>query len=243
MGPLQRFERRLEGLVSGAFARAFRSEVKPVEIAAALQRELDSTAQVLSRQRALVPNVFSVELGPADSQRLAPHAATLVRELATVVREHAQDQSYAFSGPVSVTLDEHDDLEVGQFRIRSEVRAGVDRGAGYDPTDTAETRAAGYLEVNGTLHPVLPPGLVVGRSTECDLRIDDSGVSRRHAEIRVAGSGPDAPLSIVDLGSTNGTVVDGVVRQEADLVEGSRIVLGSTVLTVHRRRRSEWPGV
>jgi pSer/pThr/pTyr-binding forkhead associated (FHA) protein len=82
---------------------------------------------------------------------------------------------------------------------------------------------------------VIPPGLVLGRGSECDVRIEDPGVSRRHAEIRVQGSGPDAQLMVVDLGSTNGTVVDGVRAAQAPLADGSRIVLGSTVVDVHRR--------
>ena len=103
------------------------------------------------------------------------------------------------------------------------------------PTETTERRAAAYLTINGTQHPVPPPGLVLGRGSECDLRIDDPGVSRRHAEIRVHGSGPDAQLVIVDLGSTNGTVVDGVRTGQAPLSDGSRIVLGSTIVDVRRR--------
>jgi hypothetical protein len=237
VGVLQRFERRLEGLVSGAFARAFKSEVKPVEIAAALQREVDNNAQVVSRERSLVPNDFVVELGPHDYERLAPYEETLAAELVELVHEHADVQHYSFPGPVRVALEHREDLGTGQFRVRSEVKAGVDRGRGYSPTQTSERRAAAFLVVNGTRHAVLAPGLVLGRGAESDLRIDDPGISRRHAEIRVHGDGPDAPVVIVDLGSTNGTVVDGVRITQAPLSDGSRIVLGSTVVDVQRRVR------
>lgn len=242
MGVLQRFERRLEGLVTGTFARAFKAEVQPVEIAAALQRELDNTAKILSRERSLVPNEFVVELSPHDNDRLSPYAGTLSQELGDLVREHAAEQHYAFSGPVRVSLELQDELATGQFRIRSTVRAGVDRAASFAPSTSTERSASAFLEINGTLHPLLPPGLLIGRSAECDLRIDDPGVSRRHSEIRVSGEGPDADLAVIDLGSTNGTVVDGVRVTRASLGDGSRIVLGSTVAVV-RRRGAQAPGV
>ena len=235
MGVLQRFERRLEGMVTGAFTKAFKAEVQPVEIAAALQRELDNNAQIVTRERSLVPNDFVIELGPHDHERLAPYESTLTAELLELVREHADLQHYAFTGPVSVAFEKHDDLGTGPFRVRSTVRAGVDRGSTNRQTDAAERGAAAYLTINGTQHPVVPPGLVLGRGSECDVRIDDPGISRRHAEIRVHGTGPDAQILVVDLGSTNGTLVDGVRAAQAPLSDGSRIVLGSTIVDVHRR--------
>jgi hypothetical protein len=235
MGVLQRFEARLEGMVTGAFSKAFRAEVQPVEIAAALQRELDNNAKIVTRERSLVPNDFVIELGQHDYGRLAPYTGTLAHELVDLAREHAELQRFAFTGPVTVAFEEHQDLGTGQFRVRSAVRAGVDRGASYDPTPTTERDAAAYLMINGTQHPVVAPGVVLGRGSECDLRIDDPGVSRRHAEIRVHGAGPQAQLVVVDLGSTNGTVVDGVRTAQAELADGSRIVLGSTIVDVHRQ--------
>ena len=101
MGVLQRFERRLEGMVTGAFTKAFKAEVQPVEIAAALQRELDNNAQIVTRERSLVPNDFVIELGSHDHERLAPYESTLTAELLELVREHADLQHYAFTGPVS----------------------------------------------------------------------------------------------------------------------------------------------
>lgn len=235
MSVLRRFEARLEGMVTGAFSKAFRAEVQPVEIAAALQRELDNNAQIVTRERSLVPNDFVIELGPHDYARLAPYTATLASELVDLVREHAELQRFAFTGPVAVAFEEQGDLGTGQFRVRSTVKAGVDRGGSYAPTENSERNAVAYLMINGTQHPVVPPGVVLGRGSECDLRIDDPGVSRRHAEIRVHGTGPDAQLIVVDLGSTNGTVVDGVRTPQGKLYDGSRIVLGSTIVDVHRR--------
>ncbi|HEY0869489.1 MAG TPA: DUF3662 and FHA domain-containing protein [Acidothermaceae bacterium] len=124
MGVLSRFERKLGGMVEGVFARAFKSEVQPVEVAAALQRELDDQAAVVGRDRTLVPNHFVVELGDHDHDRLAPYEKPLTDELAAMVREHADDQRYSFVGPVRVELERVHPLDTGVFRIRSDVAPG-----------------------------------------------------------------------------------------------------------------------
>jgi hypothetical protein len=236
MGMLQRFESRLEQLVSGAFAKAFRSAVQPVEIAAALQREVDNSAQILSRNRRLVPNQFHVELSPSDHERLAPYSSTLSEELSDMLRDHAQDQSYVFTGPVAISFHQRDDLSTGRFRVRSAAQALVTPASERSLTDTAVRRASVILEVNGVRHPVEPPGLVVGRGTEADLRINDPGVSRRHAEIRVdprtGGGHEGVDVSVVDLGSTNGMLVDGRRVQQATLQDGATIKLGNTTMRV-----------
>lgn len=235
MGVLQRFEQRLEGLVQGAFTKAFRSEVQPVEVAAAIQRELDNNAKIVSRERALVPNDFVIELGVHDFERLRAYIDTLSTELVSLAREHAELQHYAFTGPVKVAFEQHNDLGTGNFRVRSTVRAGVDRNPQHPPSPFAEQQFIAYVMINGTQHPVAAPGIVIGRGSESDIRVDDPGVSRRHVEIRVYGHGPDAQLVAVDLGSTNGTLIDGARVPQAPVSEGSRIVLGSTVVDVHRR--------
>ncbi len=228
MSGLQRFEQRLEQFVSGAFARAFRSAVQPVEISAALQRECDNNAQILSRQRRMVPNDFHVELSQADLDRLAPYDSTLVKELTTQLAEHAEKQSYVFSGPVTIGFDAADDLTIGRFRVRSRAHASVTSNA----TNTQVRRARAYVEVNGTRHPLQPPGLVVGRGTEADLRINDPGVSRRHIEFTVDESGEGVTMAVHDLGSTNGMLVDGHRVASAPLRDGSEVRVGRTTLTV-----------
>ncbi len=237
MGMLQRFENRLEQLVSGAFAKAFRSNVQPVEVAAALQREVDSSAQILSRDRRLVPNQFHVELSPADHERLAPYSSTLAEELTDMLREHAEEQSYVFTGPVTIDFTEGQDLTTGRFRVRSSALAKVTPSAGHEVTDTAVRRARVLLEVNGMRHPLDPPGLVVGRGHDADLRINDPGVSRRHVEFRVyPGSGElngTPQVSVVDLGSTNGMLVNGQRVEQALLEHGATIKIGNTTLQVH----------
>ena len=229
MSGLQKFEQRLEQLVSGAFARAFRSAVQPVEIAAALQRECDNNTQILSRQRRMVPNDFHVELSQADLDRLAPYDSALVKELTSQLQEHGERQSYLFAGPITIGFEAADDLTIGRFRVRSEAHASVISNA----THTQVRRARAFLEVNGTRHPLQPPGLVVGRGTEADLRINDPGVSRRHVEF-VVNQTPEqgVQISVQDLGSTNGMLVDGHRIASTGLHDGSEVRIGRTTMTV-----------
>ena len=231
MGRLQRIEQRLESWVSGAFARTFRSEVQPVEISSALQRELDNNAQVVSRDRSLAPNSFTVRLSGRDHERLAPYADSLVTELTSLVTEHADLQRYSLPGAVAVTLERDDDLRTGQFKVSSQVVASVSTGtAGVSRT----TEAPAYLEVNGQVVPVRAAGVVVGRGTDCDVRIDDPSVSRNHVEFRVLGEGREADVVVVDLHSTNGTLVDGNTVAHAPVHDGTQVVIGSTTITVRR---------
>ena len=231
MGLLQRFENRLEQVVSGAFARAFRSAVQPVEIAAALQREVDNSAQILSRDRRLVPNNFHVELSPQDHERLSPYTSTLAQELTEMLREHAHEQSYVFTGPVSIAFDKTEELSTGRFRVRSAALAKVTPVSDSLVTETAVRRASVILEVNGMKHPLEPPGIVIGRGTDADLRINDPGVSRRHAEIRIF-PGAQPQVSVIDLGSTNGMLVNGQRVQQATLDDGGTVKIGNTTMTV-----------
>jgi hypothetical protein len=224
VGAMQRFEHRLEQMISGAFARAFRSAVQPVEISAALQREVDNNAQILSRDRRLVPNSFQVELSETDLERLSPYDSQLSTELTESLREHADHQGYVFPGPVRIEFEAAEDLTTGRFRVRSAAQARVTTNA----TQTSYGRARFFLVVNGVTHPVDPPGLVVGRGSEADLRINDPGVSRRHAEFRVDGD----RIGVRDLGSTNGLVVDGEHSTQAMLHDGSTVRIGNSTLTV-----------
>lgn len=234
MGMLQRFESRLEHAVSGAFAKAFRSAVQPVELAAGLQREVDNSAQILSRNRRLVPNTFRIQLSEMDYGRLAPYQETLVHELIEMLREHADEQHYVFAGPVSIELERDDSLVTGRFQVRSTATATVS-GSGRGRSGSGSESGQVSLEINGTRHPVHPPGLVIGRGAEADLRINDPGISRRHAEIRVSGS-EQPEVTVVDLGSTNGTLVDGSRVREARVGDGQRLRVGNTDVVVRLRR-------
>jgi hypothetical protein len=247
-----RMEKGIERAVNGAFAKAFRSEVQPVEIASALRREVDDRATVVGRDRTLVPNTFVVELGPADHGRLGEWEETLSDELRDVVTEHAGQQQYAFVGPVTVTFEEGDDLDTGLFRVRSSTTKAAAAPAparpaparpapaqqapapppGYPspPPQSADRGAARpALEMDGRTYPITAAVTVLGRGTEADVIVDDAGVSRRHAEVHAEGD----RLTVVDLGSTNGTYVDGEkISGSAHLVDGSRIRVGRSQLTV-----------
>ncbi|MEU2712842.1 DUF3662 and FHA domain-containing protein [Streptomyces sp. NPDC007205] len=282
MGVLKKFEQRLEGLVNGTFAKVFKSEVQPVEIAGALQRECDNNATIWNRDRTVVPNDFIVELSAPDHERLSPYSGQLGDELAGMVRDYAKQQRYTFMGPIKVNLEKADDLDTGLYRVRSRTLASSSSqqaapqapaapapgrpaqgapgaGYGYPPSTPAGAppmpsapppgaRPGGYgypqpatqrpaaapmsgghtrywIEINGTRHQISRATLVMGRSTDADVRIDDPGVSRRHCEIRTG-----TPSTIQDLGSTNGIVVDGQHTTRATLRDGSRIVVGSTTV-------------
>ncbi|MGW1293331.1 FhaA domain-containing protein [Streptomyces sp. NPDC002533] len=278
MGVMKRFEQRLEGLVNGTFAKVFKSEVQPVEIAGALQRECDNNATIWNRDRTVVPNDFIVELSTPDYERLSPYSGQLGDELSGLVRDYAKQQRYTFMGPIKVHLEKADDLDTGLYRVRSRTlasstsqqdpsghahqppagRPGAPQapggygyppsaappmpaapppGAGRPPAPTndrrppaapgplPDARTRRWIEINGTRHQISRPTLVMGRSTDADVRIDDPGVSRRHCEIRTG-----TPSTIQDLGSTNGIVVDGQHTTRATLRDGSRIVVGSTTI-------------
>lgn len=226
MGVLQRFERRVETLVNDAFARAFKAEVQPVEIASALQRECDNQAAIVARGRSMVPNAYVVELSPSDHDRLGGYSVALADELAGMVREHAHEQRYSFVGPVAVDFERSDDLDTGVFRVRSTVQAGASTAVPADPRRVGGTSRSPYLEVNGSGFALTERVTVIGRGAEADLRIDDPGISRRHAELRMSGT----LVQVVDLGSTNGVVLDGRRVDRAELYDGARLTLGSTHL-------------
>ena len=238
MSGLQRFENRLEQMISGVFARTFRSAVQPVEIASALNREVDNSAQILSRDRRLVPNTFVVELSTTDHERLEGLGPQLPRELTEMLREHAAQQSYVFTGPVSITLEVSDDLTTGRFRVRSKAVSSSSL-AGGDPSSTQVRRATATLELNGEQLPLAPPGLVIGRGNDADLRIDDPGISRKHIEIRVedaqAHGGPPR-ISVHDLGSTNGVLVNNKRVEQATLADGATIKIGNTTMSLHLKQ-------
>jgi Protein of unknown function (DUF3662)/FHA domain len=233
VGVLQRFEERLEHLVTGAFARTFRSAVQPVEVAAALQREVDNSAQIISRDRRLAPNDFTIDLSPADYQRLSAFGQTLSQELATMLHQHAEEQGYRFAGPLRLTFRQADELTTGRFRVESEAAAQVTG----TPADTEHGgRDSGVrLDINGTIHPLRAAGMVVGRGTGVDVRIDDPGISRRHAEFRFQPGAEGHPtVSVLDLGSTNGTAVNGQRIQHTILNPGDVIQVGGTKIRVFR---------
>lgn len=222
MGVLDRFEANVERAVSGAFAKAFRSEVKPVELASALRREVDDRAAVVGQDRTVVPNSFVIELGPADDDQVqAWGAEAMSDELAGNVVEYAQQQHYGFVGPVSVAFERHDDLETGRFRVRSV----SERGAVAPATSTPATIQRPIVDIDGQRYKLIGAVTTIGRGTEADIIVEDPGVSRKHIEIRVLEDG--TPI-LTDLGSTNGTYVESHKVDAATLVDGNTITIGRT---------------
>ena len=225
---LQRFERRLEGLVEGAFARAFGGVVQPVEVAAALQREAADKKTIVGRGRVLVPNEYVVELGSSDAERLQEYDAPLRKELGDMVTEHAKEQGWSFVGPVSVRFETVEDLATGVFRVRSTVLAAPGGPAVGAPAGDGSGRRLELVtgSETGRIVRLTPPSIVIGRGAEADLRLTDTGVSRRHAELHVDPDG----VTLVDLQSTNGTAVNGRMVARAPLQDGDRISVGTTTM-------------
>ena len=230
MGVFDRAEKRIGAAVDKVFARAFKGDVQPVEIAAGIQRELDSEAKLLSRDKRLVPNVFTVSLSPHDYNRLFPYTKTLNSEIIPELRAHAAERSYVFNGSIQILYMLEQSLPTGQFRVTSQaVATAPDQAPAPRPRASQQL----VLEVGGVRHPLVPPGLVLGRGSNADLRVNDPGVSRRHAMISVSGPLENRTIRIEDLGSTNGIVVDGSRVQTAQLRDGSRIEIGNTRMLVH----------
>lgn len=221
MGLLDRFEQRVDKTVNGAFAKAFKSEVQPVELAAAVQHEMDDRAAIVSRGRTVVPNSFTVQLSPEDFERLSVYSEPLQAELAGLAREYAEQQRYSFLGPVTVSFDLNDDLATGVSQVKSEAKAAVSSKSNAKASDSKPRLVAA-----GGEYPLAGGTTRIGRGVDADIRIDDAGVSRHHVDVII---GRDA--TIRDLGSTNGTYVDGKRIKEAILRDGSQIQVGATSLT------------
>ncbi|MHB2022943.1 MAG: FhaA domain-containing protein, partial [Mycobacteriales bacterium] len=238
----------------GAFAKVFKGEVHPREIALALQREVDDRKAIVSEDRVLIPNDFVVELSPRDYDRLAPYAEPLAEELIAMLREHASEQGYSFVGPVKLGFELVDELDTGFYRVRSDVVAPprVDgavvtrAAAAHDPAPRPHSKLPGNprlllnpdhvgvaspeARARQRAFPLNGDRIVLGRSPDCDLQLTDPGVSRRHAELRLL----DGVFVLEDLGSTNGTLVNNVPVGDRQLVSGDRIRLGSTTLIFER---------
>ena len=211
---LQQFEERLERLVEGTLAKPFRSNLQPVEIGRRLTREMDLHRRVGVRGL-IAPNAFAVTLSPADVSRFANFIEALSRELSDAAREHARIEGYSFVGPVQVEIFEGSGLKAGRFTVSAEVRESEDGGF-----------LAEVVLPDGRRVAVGSTALVIGRLPECDVVLADSNVSRRHAEVQRRGDG----VFVTDLGSTNGTKVNGAAVREQLLSSGDEISVGSTKL-------------
>jgi hypothetical protein len=211
---LQQFEERLERLVEGTLAKPFRSNLQPVEIGRRLTREMDLHRRVGVRGL-IAPNAFAVTLAPADVERFSNFIDALSRELSDAAREHAKNEGYLFVGPVEVEIFEGATLKAGRFTVEAEVREDADGGF-----------LAELVLNDGRRVQIGSEPLVIGRLPECGVVLADSNVSRRHAELRRSGDS----VVLTDLGSTNGTRVNGAPIRERVLVSGDEVSVGSTRL-------------
>jgi hypothetical protein len=211
LGLLDNFERGLERAVNGAFAKTFRSGLQPVEITSALRRELDTKAVVVARDRILAPNRFVVRLSRSDYDTMAELGPTLTDEFVLQVERHATAQHYSFAGGISVQLVEDDKLGQGVVAIDSE---NVKGKITWTP----------MLEIDGELHPLAGGRTIIGRGSEADITVDDSGISRKHLEILWDGKRGQAR----DLGSTNGSKLNGLPLTKAVLEPDAVIDIGRT---------------
>ncbi len=220
LGPtmgLQKFEERLERLVEGTLAKSFRSSLQPVEIGRRLTREMDLHRRVGVRGL-IAPNVFTVTLAPPDVDRFANFVDALSRELGDAAREHAAVEDYSFLGPVEVQIFEGTRLRAGRFTVTTEFLEGPGGLAAVELV-LPDGNRVGVDEAE----PV-----TIGRLPECGVILSDPNVSRRHAEVRRMGD----DVVVSDLGSTNGTRVNGVPVREQHLANGDEITVGSTTLVV-----------
>lgn len=297
MGIFDKLERSIERGVNGAFARAFRSEVQPVEIASAMRRAMDDRAVSTGKgKRHIVPNLFVIELSTTDYESLvSEHEEDLADDLIATASEHAESQRYSPGGPVSVQFTEDSELETGVFRLRPstarQVQPGMRRmpervppartpdeprrAEGHEPPgggrrpqslDTGSPSGSPYsadadepphptrptrddhrpspaaprrlrqrpwLDIDGERYPLLGAITVIGRDDDADIVLDDPGVSRRHSEIRITYDGPHQVITIRDLGSTNGTYVNGDPITSTHLADGDRLTIGRTHLLLH----------
>jgi len=248
---LRNLEAKLGGLVEGAFGRAFRTSVQPVELAHKLAKEMEDN-QMVSVSRVYVPNHYRVFLSPKDREQFASYEPALRKELSDYLLEHARQESFALSTRPQVEFHTDDRLDLGEFGIQAQLLAPPEEeqqpdapaapapSAGdfghtmvYSPDrearrlDPALDRRQALLVGEGRRNVLGGNRVVVGRSREADIVLADPNVSRRHAELRRDESG----WQVVDLGSTNGIKVNGRRVDQAGLSPGDQITIGVTDLT------------
>ncbi|XAS67490.1 DUF3662 and FHA domain-containing protein [Micrococcaceae bacterium Sec5.7] len=234
MGLLDKVERGIEKAVRGVFSTGSRAQVEPVEIASRLRREVDNKAVTIAAGRTLAPNVFDVMLSDDDFQRAQEWGTPLAEELCDVVINHVRSQGYTLQGPVRISFRRDDALSAGNFEITSKTEKAsgspvpaqtAPRANVPDAPSRPPVRLKPVLDIDGQRYSLNAPSIVLGRSSEADILVDDTGVSRRHLEIRTT----DGVTSAVDMGSTNGSYVNGQkVAGSVELTDGSTITMGRT---------------
>lgn len=248
MSVLRSIESKIAGLVEGTFSRAFRSEVRPVEIARRLAREMEEHKH-LSVSRTYVPNQYRVFLSPRDRARFADYEDALAAELSGYLLEHARRERFALVSRPVIDFETDDRLGLGEFGIQTGVvhppqesePAPAPEEAGRTMIYSTAGRLAEPLEeraharvqtalllFDGKRLVVGPAGATLGRSRQCDIVLNDPNVSRQHAEIRPRGGS----WVLIDLGSTNGSLLNGQRIEGAEVIRpGDQIELGTSAIT------------
>jgi hypothetical protein len=234
MGLLDKVERGIEKAVRGVFSTGSRAQVEPVEIASHLRRQVDHKAITIAAGRTLAPNVYDVLLSDSDFERAQEWGTPLAEELCDVVINHVRSQGYTLQGPVRISFRRDEERRAGDFEIKSRTEKSPSAAApaqqaarpGMPAAPTRQpTRMQPVLDIDGQRYSLNAPSIILGRSSDADILIDDTGVSRRHLEIRT-GTGT---AQAVDLGSTNGSYVNGhKVVGSSELTDGSTITMGRT---------------
>ncbi len=249
---LRNLEAKLGGLVEGAFGRAFRTSVQPVELAHKLAKEMEDN-QMASVSRVYVPNHYRIFLSPQDREQFASYEPALRKELSDYLLEHARQESFSLSTRPQVEFHTDERLDLGEFGIQAQLLASPEEeqqvaqgpetpapSAGdfghtmvYSPSREArrlepvDDRRQALLVGEGRRNVLSGSRVVIGRSRDADIVLQDPNISRRHAELRRDEQG----WQIVDLGSTNGIKVNGRRVDHQPLSPGDEITIGVTDLT------------
>jgi hypothetical protein len=248
MSVLRSLESKIAGLVEGTFSRVFRSEVRPVEIARKLAREMEEHKS-FSVSRTYVPNEYRVYLSPRDRERFADYEDALGAELASYLLEHARRERFALLSQPVIEFETDDRLGLGEFGIQTRVVTPAeapaqeerDDSSGHTMVYSTAARVATPLQepaiarsqralllYDGRRLVVGPAGATIGRSRQSDIVIDDPNISRQHAEVRPRGGS----WVISDLGSTNGTSLNGRRLDHPEVIQpGDEIEIGTSIIT------------
>jgi hypothetical protein len=235
MGVLRNFESRLERGIEGFFTKAFRSGLQPVELAKRILREMEANKTVGVRE-IWVPNRYVVRISAEDRERFENMEGALARELENVVTEGARERGWGLVARPQVVFETGEQMKRGDLKVETELTeetgpAPADAEA-RAPTPPPRPSAAGpaRLVMNGKEVAIDRETMVIGRLHGSEIEVEDPGASRRHAEIRLDGS----EYVLVDLGSTNGTLVNDSPVSEQVLQDGDRITIGRTVIEFRR---------
>jgi hypothetical protein len=234
MGVLRNFESRLERGIEGFFTKAFRSGLQPVELAKRILRQMDAQKTVGVRE-IWVPNRYVVRISEEDRERFGNMEGALARELETVVTEGARERGWGLVARPEVVFETGERMKRGDLKVEAELTEETGPAQAEAPAPSPAPRPSpqagpARLVLDGREVAIDRDRMVIGRLHGSEVEIEDPGASRRHAEIRKDGD----RFLVVDLGSTNGTLVNDSPVAEHTLEDGDRITIGRTVIEFRR---------